>query len=555
MTTEQEATKLMNEAEALHRGDPRAAMELLHKALGKLDGESMPEIYCRVRLAMAEILRQQRDPASEAILQEVLDITRRHSMRSILAGAHHVLGVIAYEKDNAAQAYYHLNEALEISRADNTDRMTAIVLNSLGIMYAHFGELERSMRYFMDSLKHQEQLNDIRGIGAAYGNIGALYVEMAERDLAIEFSERGLRYRLEANDIIGVVNTYLNLSTCFTQKSGSPQTLKYLHDAEMHARNSAPGYLPTISSRLAAQYARLGEKQTAQRYLSEVMKAAQPGDRADTNSGAIYYAALTLQLLGREDEALDFLGKHLARVGTQVQLSILENMHRLMAELLNGQNRSDEAAEYTRSADRFYTQLRDLSVVREIRNLGLRRQLIYAEHIQQHYDAGAFGAQQLSDSVKQAATVSAGDALGTVRERLELHRRSNARGASLLDNIRTDIKQLVGRLDSEAKSIAQSTIHKIDEALERAPGALLSEEQINLQFQPFSESLRRMAPNLTPTELRVCLLVRLEFRSKEIAELLFCTSQTIAVHRRNIRKKLQLPPRTNLTGHLNALPI
>lgn len=554
MTTEQEVTQLMNDAEAQHRGKPQAAMELLHQAIALLDAESMPELYCRVRLAMAEIMRQQHDPECESILQEVLEITRRHSMRTILAGAHHVLGVIAYEKDNAAQAYYHLNEALGIARTEKSERMTAIVLNSLGIMYAYFGELERSMRYFMDSLKQQEKLNDTRGIGAAYGNIGALYVEMAERDLAIEYSERGLRYRIRANDIIGVVNTYLNLSTCYAQKSEPRQALKYLHDAEMHARNSAPGYLANISSRLAVLYARLDEKQTAQRYLAEAMKSVQPGDRTDTASAVIHYSSLTLQKLGRHAEALEYLGNHLTLIGSQAQLSVLENMNRLMADLLSELNRDEEAERYTKSADRYYTQLRDLSVVREIRNLDLRRQLIYAENIQQtdEQDANRAGDEQLPGMALKHA---AGAVLGTVRNRLELHRRSNARGTTLLDAIRTDIKQLVGRLDSEAKTLAQSTIHKIDEALGGAPGSLLSEEQLNEHFQLFSENLRQTAPNLTPTELRVCLLVRLEFRSKEIAELLFCASPTVSVHRRNIRKKLQLPPRSNLTNYLNSLPI
>ncbi len=554
MTREQEVSQLMKEAEALHRSKPQAAMELLQEALSKLNDGNQPELFCRVKLAMAEILRQQHNPECEAILQEVLEITRRHSMRSILAGAHHVLGVMAYEKDNAAQAYYHLNEALEIARTDKTERMTAIVLNSLGIMYAYFGELERSMRYFMDSLKQQEKLNDTRGIGAAYGNIGALYVEMAERDLAIEYSERGLRYRIKANDIIGVVNTYLNLSTCYTQKSEPRQALKYLHDAEMHARNSAPGYLATISGRLAVLYARLDEKQTAQRYLTEAMRSVQPGDRTETASAVIYYSSLALQKLGRHAEALEYLGNHLKLIGSQAQLSVLENMNRLMADLLSELNRHEEAARFTKSADRYYTQLRDLSVVREIRNLDLRRQLMYAENIQQvdEQDANSSEDEHLPGvALKHAA----GTTLGTVRNRLELHRRSNARGTSLLDTIRTDIKQLVGRLDNEAKTLAQSTIHKIDEALGREPGSLLSEKQLNEHFQLFSESLRQTAPNLTPTELRVCLLVRLEFRSKEIAELLFCSTQTISVHRKNIRKKLSLPPRSNLTGYLNTLPI
>ncbi|XOF33694.1 MAG: response regulator [Candidatus Electrothrix sp. YB6] len=57
---------------------------------------------------------------------------------------------------------------------------------------------------------------------------------------------------------------------------------------------------------------------------------------------------------------------------------------------------------------------------------------------------------------------------------------------------------------------------------------------------------------LTPTELRVLNLIRQGKRTKEIAELLTLSPQTVATHRKNIRKKLNLSgKKINLASFLN----
>jgi tetratricopeptide (TPR) repeat protein len=65
-------------------------------------------------------------------------------------------------------------------------------------------------------------------------------------------------------------------------------------------------------------------------------------------------------------------------------------------------------------------------------------------------------------------------------------------------------------------------------------------------YDSFFERLKDMAPDLTPAELKVAALLRLNFSSKEIAALTNRTVGTVENLRSNLRKKLKLEEKDNL---------
>jgi DNA-binding CsgD family transcriptional regulator len=61
--------------------------------------------------------------------------------------------------------------------------------------------------------------------------------------------------------------------------------------------------------------------------------------------------------------------------------------------------------------------------------------------------------------------------------------------------------------------------------------------------------------SLTPTELRVCVLLRSIKSSVEIARVLNVEERSIETYRSRIHKKLGLEPHTHLLGYLLALKL
>lgn len=72
-------------------------------------------------------------------------------------------------------------------------------------------------------------------------------------------------------------------------------------------------------------------------------------------------------------------------------------------------------------------------------------------------------------------------------------------------------------------------------------------------YESFYEKLKDLAPGITPTELRVAALIRLNFSSKEMAMLTNRSVGTIDNIRSSIRKKLQLTDEENLNECLLAV--
>ena len=69
-------------------------------------------------------------------------------------------------------------------------------------------------------------------------------------------------------------------------------------------------------------------------------------------------------------------------------------------------------------------------------------------------------------------------------------------------------------------------------------------------YEQYYEKLKNLAPELSPNDLRICALMRLNISTKEIALLTNRTAGTVDNTRSSIRKKLKLEDDTNLQEYL-----
>lgn len=113
----------------------------------------------------------------------------------------------------------------------------------------------------------------------------------------------------------------------------------------------------------------------------------------------------------------------------------------------------------------------------------------------------------------------------------------------------------------------------LDEMLEKLKTASLAEyksmkrliaqgnngmwEQFNKRFTEvnhgFYERLRKQHPDLTPTELKHCALIKLNFNSKEMSRLLSISLNSVNISRHRIRKKMSLHRDDNLSSYIAAI--
>jgi len=106
--------------------------------------------------------------------------------------------------------------------------------------------------------------------------------------------------------------------------------------------------------------------------------------------------------------------------------------------------------------------------------------------------------------------------------------------------------------NAEDKQLAENLIKEIN-------GKIHDDSWLNFELTldsthvNFKQVLLSKFPKITPAELKICILLRLEMSNKEIADAIYHTPQSVRVTRTRIRKKLNLPAGANLISFLVKL--
>lgn len=156
---------------------------------------------------------------------------------------------------------------------------------------------------------------------------------------------------------------------------------------------------------------------------------------------------------------------------------------------------------------------------------------------------------ELEEEVEQSAAelrekVRHLEELNTALKVLLRHRDEDRRGLeeSVLSNIRSLIRPYMARLKQSGLSSEQKTYLAI------------LESHIDEITSPFMQKLSRELQDLTPMEVQVAGLIREGKKTKEIAELLHLSKNTVIFHRYNIRTKLKLKnQKKNLRSFLQSV--
>ena len=150
-----------------------------------------------------------------------------------------------------------------------------------------------------------------------------------------------------------------------------------------------------------------------------------------------------------------------------------------------------------------------------------------------------------------------------IRSQADLEQKVQERTAELYES--NIALKVVLKKREEDRTILANQVHSntsmlVEPFLDRLKDSRLNEHQqvlvdnlranINELTSPFANNFSTKLVQLTPSEIQVANLVKLGKRTKEIAEILHLCPGTISIHRKNIRKKLNL---TNKKANLQTI--
>ncbi len=139
----------------------------------------------------------------------------------------------------------------------------------------------------------------------------------------------------------------------------------------------------------------------------------------------------------------------------------------------------------------------------------------------------------------------------------ENRRKSKELAASTMSIVRKN--ELLSRVrdyilgNFEKQKDVMPLISIIDKSLNQNDDWELFKEAFNNADQKFLKKLKKLHPNLSPNDIKLCAYLRLNLSSKEIAPLLNISIRSVEIKRYRLRKKLGLKQEDNLANYILEL--
>lgn len=481
------------------------------------------------------------------------------------------------------KAIAHLEQSLELNRTLGNQRGIASNLVVIGGVYKRQSNYERALDHFYESLRICEQIDLENGIAANLGNIGLIYHEMAEYHRALDYYLRAEQLNRQTGNSYLLAIVLNNIGLTYSDLGEFDKSLAYHQEAlSLREENGSVIGMAYSHNNIGKLRHLMGEHEAAMQALA---MALELNDGQDPDLESIiheHFARIRLdtgdygEAAAHARKSLDLSREFGTRLGEQEGYRLLSDIHAKKGD-------HQAALQYHR---------RLLAVRDSIFNDKMSARV---EELRTRYESEQQEAQiallehQRTQHLLVRNALAAGVVLLAIIAFLLYNRQKirNRKNRTEIENRRLKENQLEQELAFKKRQLASYSLHlvqknelmkELSEEIRQIrsgngngngtdPGLKGLDNLIHYSFNldkdwkefrlyfeevhpGFFERLKNRCPGLTPNELRLCALLRLNLSSKEIASLLGISPSSVKIARYRLRKKLQLNNKESLTGHL-----
>lgn len=501
------------------------------------------------------------------------------------------------------QAEQYGQQALELSKQLNYKLGEAMAFRVIGVSHWARGNLIEALPSILKGRDLYKSIHDTLGEANCLMNIGMVYDEQMDKKKALDyyFAAIDLFKKLDKDQRIAIAFT--KVGTIYIEQRKFDEAFHILNDAfDTHKKNKFDFGLLEVNNRLGQLYREKDELGKAENYLLESLSIARKKKDQEhiaknlENLASIY---LLQKAYGKAEICLKEAYPIAERKGYK---KWLRDILRDYKDLYLLRNDPSHAVYYFS----LYESLKD-SIFSEEKAAQLANlQLEYAmaenekERKLQQKEIQLLQQQSRLDRIFLFLLIGGIVVLGivgyiifrTLRYRIQknkelllqqrqLSQSQQALAKIEIENAKLKENELHSELEFKNKELTSYTINfirknelmqefkmKLEELKKQLPRELANDvnslhrmvqnnnidkdwEDFKLTFEGvhhnFFSSLLQKFPDLSPTELKLCAMLRLNFNLKETAAVMGISSDSVKTSRYRLRKKLNLPAEQNLT--------
>lgn len=439
------------------------------------------------------------------------------------------------------EASQHLITALEIFKKKEKELEIAVAYATLGSIYRQMNMYEKALEYYTLAYTYFEKKsieNRILSIGL---EIASALKQMEKYQQSLVWHRKNLALALEMDNKASLARIYMNMGNTYYRLKEYPRALTYLDSSVMIARE------------LGIEF---GE------FLYDINKAD------------------VLVKMNKPSEAIPLLNKASSLMNAYGTPEIRVEFYEAFSAAYQGIGRFEEALLYYQRAANLKDSLNSKAAAhfifewegviqkeRNARELAQLNEAIARDRFQKWMILGGsaaiilvllvwfrmrFRVYQLKKKRIEEERQHLLMVVDVKNKELALKAIQSAAIGEAIADVSKQVLWLIPRVRGENADKLSQILNNLEKMSSSGEW-----DDFELRFtqvhEDFFKKLYQVGPELTPTEIKICSLLRLNMSSKEISVLTNRTVATIDNNRASIRKKLGLQAEENLTKYLLSL--
>lgn len=476
-------------------------------------------------------------------LEKALEIDIQLENKAGIIKSKYDLGVFNLRHDNYATSLLLLHEVEEYQEEHKDSIRLTYTLNALGNTYCFLNKNEKAIEHYLRAISIGEALGVMDNQISAFNNLTAIYSELPDSfSKALHYGFEGMKLAKQKNDIKNLLSITSNIGSAYLTANQPDSALIYFEKALALVDQINQ---PFIQAKL---YISSGRAYLKNARYEKARSLINKGLDISKSINSLSNRSLGYKLLASIDSVQGNFRNALLNYqhGTRLHDSIwsIENAARI-ADL--------EIAYETRKNEFEIIHLKKEFRLVKMMNLGgvFLILLLFA------ISAAIIAYMRSRNTIYEQKLVIQQNENERVQNLLQANKRELSSKVMALIKLEETIGPIKDEINKLIAKSNDATSHHLQSALQMLTSAEKGhqlwkdfETRFNELNDEFITKLTVLYPTLSPAEIKLCALLKMQLSTKEIAELSNRSQRTIEYTRTNIRKKMGLEACDNLTKHL-----
>lgn len=475
-----------------------------------------------------------------------------------MAMANRVIGVSHWSRGNYLQALTFLLRSREIYTALSNRLGEANATMNIGMVYADQADHQRALEHYFEALKIFQSLpNCEERIGTLFTKIGAVYNDQKEYDQAYEYFVKSLDIHQSIKYAFGVQEANNFLGIMYSEEGSFSEAESYFERSlKIAEQRKDSEHIAKNLENLASLYLKRGDLKTAETYLLRAYQLS----KLHGNKKILYSTLTHLReiALAKNDfrSAINYFREHevikdsLFNQEKSIQISNLVQQWEEKEVERNAQLREQEfkLLQQERQSERIISIALAvaLALLLTIGYLLFRSQKYRIKKNHELLISSRIlhkSQQQLAEKELENTKLKEKDlrlALDQKNRELASYALNFIQKTELLEGIQMKVRNIRSKVNGEVATDMNSLLSQIQQQQNFDRNWLDFKRTFEEVHPNFFNQLVSRFPDLSPSELRHCSLVKLNLGTNETASLLGISADSLKTSRYRLKKKLNL---------------